>query len=72
MQKARGGFTSVDNSDPTEGVVQNNPNFRPQSYSNVPPPAGLDVGRGRGRGRGRGGSRGRGGPRGGAPAPAAQ
>jgi 5'-3' exoribonuclease 1 len=71
MQKARGGFTSVDNSDPTEGVVQNNPNFRPQSYSNVPPPAGLDVGRGRGRGRGRGGSRGRGGPRGGAPAPAA-
>jgi 5'-3' exoribonuclease 1 len=68
----RGGFTVVDNSDPAEGVVSNNPNFRPQNYSNVPPPANID-GRGayRGRGRGRGGARGRGGPRGGA-APAAQ
>lgn len=63
----RGGFTVTDNSDPTEGVVPNNPNFRPQNYSNVPPPANLDAGRGgyRGRGRGRGGFRGRGGPRGG-------
>jgi 5'-3' exoribonuclease 1 len=67
----RGGFTVVDNTDPTEGVVNDNPNFRPQNYSNVPPPAGLD-GRGRGRGRGRGGFRGRGGaPRGGASAAAA-
>ncbi|KAL6704388.1 exonuclease II Exo2 [Coniothyrium glycines] len=64
----RGGFTVVDNSDPSEGVLPNNPNFRPQNYSNVPPPANLDGGRGghRGRGRGRGGYRGRGGPRGGA------
>ena len=74
----RGGFTVVDNTDPTEGVVNDNPNFRPQNYSNVPPPSGLDGGRGRGRGRGRGGFRGRGGgaPRGGAaaaaPAPSAQ
>jgi 5'-3' exoribonuclease 1 len=62
----RGGFTSTDMSDPTEGVVANNPNFRPQNYSNVPPPANLNGGRG-GRGRGRGGFRGR--ARGGAPAP---
>jgi 5'-3' exoribonuclease 1 len=67
----RGGFTVVDNSDPTEGVVPNNPNFRAQNYSNVPPPANLDARGGRGRGRGRGGFRGRGGPRGGAAAPAA-
>jgi 5'-3' exoribonuclease 1 len=66
----RGGFTVVDNSDPAEGVVPNNPNFQPRNYSNVPPPAALDSGRGRGRGRGRGGYRGRGGPRGGAPAAA--
>jgi len=56
----RGGYTIVDNSDPTEGVVRNNPHFRPQNYSAVPPPANLDAPRGRGRG-GRGGSvRGRG------------
>lgn len=62
----RGGFTVTDMSDPAAGVVQNNPNFRPQNYSNVPPPASLENGgRGRGRGRGRGGHRGRGGPRGG-------
>lgn len=64
----RGGYTVVDNSDPAEGVVKHNPNFRPQSYQNVPPPANLDSGfRGRGRGgdRGvRGGFRGRGAPRG--------
>lgn len=70
--KGRGGFTVIDNTDPAEGVVPNNPNFQPRNYSNVPPPANLDGGRGgRGRGRGRGGFRGRGGPRGGAP-PAAQ
>ncbi|KAI8933157.1 hypothetical protein NX059_009798 [Plenodomus lindquistii] len=62
----RGGFTTIDNTDPTEGVVPNNPNFQPKNYSNVPPPANLDGNRGgRGRGRGRGGFRGRGGPRGG-------
>lgn len=65
------GFTVIDGADPTEGVVMNNPNFRKQNYSNVPPPAGLDASRGRGRGsrgdrantswRGNGrGSRGRG------------
>ncbi|OQO14111.1 hypothetical protein B0A48_00987 [Cryoendolithus antarcticus] len=61
----RGGYTMVDNSDPTEGVVRNNTAFKPQSYNNAPPPAGLgEGGRGRGgaaRGRGRGrGGRGRG------------
>ncbi|KAL1302970.1 hypothetical protein AAFC00_003287 [Neodothiora populina] len=49
-----GGYTVIDKSDPTEGVVRNNPHFRPQNYSNVPPPANLDSGAG-GRGRGRGG-----------------
>jgi 5'-3' exoribonuclease 1 len=53
----RQGFTVIDNSDPTEGVVNNNPSFRPKNYSNVPPPAGLDANGGRGRGS-RGGSRG--------------
>jgi 5'-3' exoribonuclease 1 len=64
----RQGYSIVDNSDPTEGVVNNNPDFRPKNYSNVPPPAGLDSngGRGRGsRGRSRGNARGRGGGRGG-------
>lgn len=67
----RGGYTVVDNTDPNEGVVRNNPHFRPGNYSNVPPPAAYNAegGRGgRGRGRGRGGfaPRGRGGfaPRG--------
>ncbi|WPG98289.1 Hypothetical protein R9X50_00107700 [Acrodontium crateriforme] len=55
----RGGYTTIDNSDPTEGVVQNNPAFRPRSYQNMPPPAALNNDRARGRGRGRGG-RGRG------------
>ncbi|KAK3696334.1 exonuclease II Exo2 [Vermiconidia calcicola] len=52
----RQGFNVVDNSDPSEGVVQNNRNFRPQDYSNVPPPAGLEQTRGRGRGSFRGGA----------------
>ncbi|KAI7560326.1 hypothetical protein KC317_g9796 [Hortaea werneckii] len=58
----RQGYTLIDNSDPTEGIVMNNPKFRPQNYSNVPPPADLNArGRGRGGGRGRGrGGRGRG------------
>ncbi|KAJ5469989.1 hypothetical protein N7530_007346 [Penicillium desertorum] len=62
---ARGGYVTVENGDPSEGVIQNNPNFRPQNYSQVPPPQGLDRGRGRGRGRGngfRGRGRGRGAP----------
>lgn len=63
----RGGYTSVDNSDPSEGIIQNNPNFRPKNMSQVPPPQGMDRGRGRGRGRANG-HRGRGrGGRGSAP-----
>ena len=54
----RQGFTVVDNSDPAEGVVRHNPNFRATNYSTVPPPAGLDSRGGRGRGYSRGGSRG--------------
>ena len=63
----RGGYTQIDRGG-TEGVVQNNPAFKPQAYNNTPPPANLDTrGRGRGRftprgdvahGRGRGGARG--------------
>ncbi|KAK3078827.1 hypothetical protein LTS18_006521, partial [Coniosporium uncinatum] len=77
--RGRGGYTQgIDNTDPTEGVLQRNPNFRPQDYSAVPPPAGLDLGRGRGRGRGGrggagpmrgGGDRGRGRARGGGSGP---
>lgn len=65
----RGGYTTVERTDPTEGVIANNPSFRPQSHSNVAPPASLDS-RGRGRGGYRGaaprgpGLRGRGAPRG--------
>lgn len=70
----RKGFTIIDNSDPAEGIMQHNPNFRPQSYANVPPPASLDSRGGRGGGfrGGRGfAPRGRGGmARGGVPAPA--
>lgn len=71
----RGGYTATDMNDPTAGVVENNPDFRPRSYNKVPPPADLDAHRGshRGRGRGRGGFRGgRGGPRGGSSAAAPQ
>lgn len=74
---ARGGYHTLDNSNPDEGVVKDNPNFRPKNYSQVPPPQGADARGGRG-GRGRGnfrgfdrgnGFRGRGGYRGrGAPA----
>ena len=42
----RNGFTIIDQSDPTSGVVKNNPNFRPQSYSHVAPPASLNASRG--------------------------
>jgi 5'-3' exoribonuclease 1 len=65
----RQGFTVVDNGNPHEGV-HHNPNFRPKSYNNVPPPASLDANAGRGRGRG-GGRGGRGRGRGGAAPPAA-
>lgn len=68
----RGGYTVIDNSDPMDGVQTRNPNFKPQNYSNVPPPQNLDSGRGRGRGRGGAGrgDRGRGRGRGGAQAAA--
>ena len=68
----RGGYTVTDMADPTAGVVENNPDFRPRSYNKVAPPSDLDAPRGgRGRGRGRGGFRGgRGGPRGGSSAAA--
>ncbi|KAL8783218.1 MAG: hypothetical protein Q9213_004782 [Squamulea squamosa] len=49
------GYIKIDQGG-NEGVIQSR-QFKPQSYSNVPPPASLDH---RGRGRGRGGSRGRG------------
>ena len=63
----RNGYMPVDQGG-QEGIVQNNPAFKPQAYNNIPPPASLDNrsrGRGRGglrsdagRGRGRGGARG--------------
>jgi 5'-3' exoribonuclease 1 len=57
---SRGGYTIVDRGDPQTGVVQHNPNFRPKSHNNVPPPASLDQpSPHRGRGRGRGGRGGR-------------
>ena len=68
QQTTRGGYTKVDPR-VDDGFVIPNPNVRPQSYHNVPPPPNLDA-RGRGRGRGRGGAsrgegyKGRGAPRG--------
>lgn len=50
----RKGYTVVDNTDPTQGIVRHNPNFRPQKYNQVAPPASLETSRGSGRGRGRG------------------
>ena len=46
------GYTPIDQGNPDASVIMNNPSFRPQVYTNVPPPANLDV---RGRGRSRGG-----------------
>ncbi|CAL5871274.1 uncharacterized protein PFLUO_LOCUS5524 [Penicillium psychrofluorescens] len=63
--RGRGGYVSVENTDPTAGIVENNPDFRPQNYTQVPPPQGMEQRRGRGRGRGNG-YRGRGRGRGGA------
>ncbi|KAL8997728.1 MAG: hypothetical protein Q9169_003057 [Polycauliona sp. 2 TL-2023] len=54
QQVLSNGYIKVDQGG-DEGVVQAR-QFKPQSYSNVPPPASLDY---RGRGRGRGGPRGR-------------
>jgi 5'-3' exoribonuclease 1 len=54
QQTTRGGYTRIDMNGSDEGVISNNPSFRPQSYTNVAPPANLDS---RGRGRGRGGFR---------------
>jgi 5'-3' exoribonuclease 1 len=62
----RGGYTAIDRGDQADGVVQNNPYFRPQQHRNVPPPTSLDVTpRGRGRGSFRGGCGRGGGPSGG-------
>lgn len=60
QQFKKAGYVSVENGDPNEGVIQHNPNFQPQNYSQVPPPQNLDRGRGRGRGRGQGRGRGKG------------
>ena len=69
----RNGYIKIDQGDPDPSILKNNPNFRPQSYSNVPPPANLEAragGGGRSRARGGGviargdGFRGRGVPRG--------
>jgi 5'-3' exoribonuclease 1 len=51
----RNGHVAIDREESEEGIATSNSGSRPVSYSNVPPPASLDV---RGRGRGRGGSRG--------------
>ncbi|KAI9777457.1 MAG: hypothetical protein M1839_008869 [Geoglossum umbratile] len=56
-QTNRNGYVAIDKGNSVEGIVMNNPNSHPGVYSNVPPPANLDV---RGRGRGRGGLRGNG------------
>ena len=63
-QVTRKGYTPIDQGASNAGVVKNNPDFQPQNYTNVPPPATLDT-RGRDRnsrgGSGRGdGFRGRG------------
>ncbi|MCJ1398974.1 hypothetical protein MMC11_002176 [Xylographa trunciseda] len=49
----RNGYTPIDKGDVDPNVLKSNPNFKPQSYTNVPPPANLET---RGRGRGRGGA----------------
>ncbi|KAH0547780.1 hypothetical protein FGG08_000037 [Glutinoglossum americanum] len=57
MQTNRSGYVATDKGESEEGAIMSNSNSRPVSYSNVPPPASLDI---RGRGRGRGGLRGNG------------
>lgn len=52
----RGGYTAIDRGDEADGVIPNNPYFKPRQQNNVPPPANLDgTPRGRGRGLYRGG-----------------
>ena len=50
----RNGYIQI-NAEIDQGMVQENPTFKPQAYPNVPPPASLEN---RGRGRGRGAPRG--------------
>jgi len=50
----RGGYTPIDRGDDQSSVVHHNPNFRPKSHHNVPPPSSLEQSASRGRGRGRG------------------
>ncbi|OKL64390.1 hypothetical protein UA08_00403 [Talaromyces atroroseus] len=63
-QNTKERYVPLENGHQDEGVVRENPDFRPQSYNKVPPPAGLNRGKnGRGRHHGtRGGNstRGRG------------
>lgn len=66
----RGAYHQIDRGDDQSGIVPHNPNFRPRSQNNVPPPTSLDQApsfRGRGRGRGDRGRGGRGARGGGAP-----
>ncbi|KAL1970765.1 hypothetical protein VTN77DRAFT_2599 [Rasamsonia byssochlamydoides] len=44
----RGGYIALEKGDPEDGVITNNPNFKPQNYSHVPPPPSLSRGSGRG------------------------
>lgn len=65
IPQTRGGYVSVEKTDPAADVLHHNPDFRPKSYNNTPPPASLNQppGSGRGRGfesRGNNNSRGRG------------
>ena len=56
-QATRGSYTPLDRGDQLDGVVDRNPNFKPQAHNTVPPPANLDApSRGRGRGGPRGGN----------------
>ena len=48
QQSTQNGYHKLDQGDPTDGVIQQNPLFQPRSYSNVPPPSTLER-RGRGR-----------------------
>ncbi|MCJ1225595.1 hypothetical protein MMC12_002244 [Toensbergia leucococca] len=55
QQLTKSGHGVIDRGVAEEGLLRTNPEFRPQSYSSVPPPASLDF---RGRGRTGGGYRG--------------
>lgn len=63
QHQTKQGYVALENGHQDEGVIQNNPNFRPQSHNRVPPPASLNNKPKSGRGRphrSRGGNRGRG------------